>query len=216
MNVATSGTAVITQHTGGVANVKMLDVSSLAISGSGALDVTNNKFIVRSGSIGAISALVTSGLNLAGGGYWDGPGIRSSNAAADGTLATAVGAILNDFGGSPVTTSFYGATVGVTDVIGGYTWFGDADMDGLVTPTDYFLIDNGFASSLTGWLNGDFDGNGAIDPTDYFLIDNAFANGGGVTTLDVQGLNVQGVPEPGTLGLLGLGALSLLGRRRRK
>ena len=52
----------------------------------------------------------------------------------------------------------------------------DADLNGVVDPTDYFLIDQASNAGLTnaGWINGDFDYNGVVDSTDYFLIDNAF------------------------------------------
>ena len=59
-----------------------------------------------------------------------------------------------------------------------YTYYGDADLSGIVDGTDYALTDNGFNSRLAGWLNGDFDYTGNVDGTDYALIDNAFNSQG--------------------------------------
>ncbi len=55
-----------------------------------------------------------------------------------------------------------------------YTYFGDANLDGMVNGSDYTLIDNGFNNNLTGWRNGDFNYDGIINGDDYTLIDNAF------------------------------------------
>jgi hypothetical protein len=55
-----------------------------------------------------------------------------------------------------------------------YTYYGDADFNGLVDGDDYARADNGYNTGLGGWFNGDADGNGWIDGDDYALIDNAF------------------------------------------
>ena len=55
-----------------------------------------------------------------------------------------------------------------------YTYYGDADFNGIVNFDDYSRIDAGFNNSRSGWLNGDFDGNGIVDFDDYALIDLAF------------------------------------------
>lgn len=85
---------------------------------------------------------------------------------------------------------------------------GDANLDGRVNFDDYARIDNGFNNHLTGWQNGDFDGNGRINFDDYALIDSSF-NGGG------QGFSVPAVPEPSMIGIVAVGAITGLCRRRR-
>jgi hypothetical protein len=55
-----------------------------------------------------------------------------------------------------------------------YTYYGDAQLTGLVDFDDYAQIDNGFLNDLEGWFNGDFDLNDDIDFDDYALIDSAF------------------------------------------
>ena len=148
-----------------------------------------------------------------------------------------MGVIQNNQGGSPIYTAarpFAGNTaVGAGDVLVKYTYFGDANLDGKVDGSDYTLIDNGFASdkttpgSATGWYNGDFNYDGVVDGSDYTLIDNAFNNQGAQITTptalvasatDLVAGPVGGtsaVPEPTTLGLVGVAVTGLLARRRR-
>jgi hypothetical protein len=113
-----------------------------------------------------------------------------------------------------------------------YTYYGDANLDGTVNSADYTLTDAGYLShgTLTGWQNGDFNYDGVINGSDYTLIDNAFnlqgaqltsqvANPSAGIAAQIAGPSAGGVssavPEPTTLSLLGLGAIGLLGRRRR-
>jgi hypothetical protein len=134
------------------------------------------------------------------------------------TNSKGVGAIINDYQGSPVTATFFGVAVGLTDILVRFTWEGDADLDGLVTPTDQFLLDDNFlnnANSLFGWLNGDFDyQSDFVTPTDQFVLDSAVSEGGGVNPPLVGGGKSGGVvPEPGSIALLALGAIGCLNRR---
>ena len=178
----------LTIGNGGVARVttgskKLLQANSVAASGTGVLDMTSNDLILHAQSIGSVNALVTSGLNLAAGGYWNGPGITSSSAATNTTFLTALGAVLNTTDGGVHTlfnaaTPFDGVAPSLTDVLVKYTYYGDANLSGNVDGSDYSRIDANVGNGLTGWFNGDFNYSTKVDGSDYSLIDNAFNSQG--------------------------------------
>jgi hypothetical protein len=145
-----------------------LDVSQLNIASTAKLDLNSSDLIAPADDLASITSALQTGFNAASG-YWNGPaGIVSSAAAADTTFLTTLGLRQSD--GTP----FDGMTptVGATLVM--YTYYGDADLNGLVNGADYQQIDNGFGAHLTGWSNGDFNYDGIVDGSDYSLIDNAY------------------------------------------
>jgi hypothetical protein len=126
-------------------------------------------------------------------------------------------------------TSFEGSSVSASDVLIKYTYYGDTNLDGKVDGSDYtqidyaYLADRSNPGSMTGWSNGDFNYDGVIDGSDYTLIDNSFNAQGAALSGQIAGPTAQfggsspasAVPEPAMLGILGMGAAALLGRRRR-
>jgi predicted outer membrane repeat protein len=148
----------------------VLDVSQLAISGSGKLDLNESDLIVRNGDLATITSALKAGFNQAAGGYWNGStGIVSTAAAADNRFLTTLGVMQKTS-----SDTFDSQAVNAGDVLVKYTYYGDADLSGKVDGTDYSLIDHGFNAHSTGWQNGDFNYDGKIDGSDYSLIDNAF------------------------------------------
>jgi fibronectin-binding autotransporter adhesin len=215
----------------------VLQVGALTVSTGATLDLTNNNMIVHNGTLGTVTTAGSITNEIAQGrgtnGLWTGSGISSSSAAATPSL-TALGVELNNNGsGGTLMTSFEGQTVTSNDVLVKYTFVGDADLSGKISSTDYVLIDNGFnsrggANPLTGWRNGDFNYDGKIDGDDYTLIDNAFNTQGSVSFASTSAGPAEmiaadtaqialsaAVPEPGTLGLLAMGAVGLLIPKRR-
>jgi hypothetical protein len=178
-SLAIDGNAALTPGGG---NVLVTDALSLGTSAR--LDLADNAFILhstaanRAADTAAITALIKSGFNLDSGTLWSGPGMTSSRGGDGASNLHALGVLLDDLapagGTGPLYTSFAGENVGLNDVLVRFTWFGDIDLDGAVTTNDYFLIDNGFLASKTGWINGDLDYDGAVTTNDYFVIDNAF------------------------------------------
>jgi hypothetical protein len=186
-----------------------------------------------------VNALVQSGYNT---GYWNGStGIISTAAANDTAHLTALGVIVNDNGsgaplygsGGTISSTFERATPVDGDILVKLTYYGDTNLDGKVDGTDYSRIDAAYAADLsyinsnpggtqmpaTGWANGDFNYDGVVNGSDYTLIDNAFNTQGAqisaAVATDVAPVSGgSAVPEPTSLGLLGIGALALLGRRR--
>jgi hypothetical protein len=227
----------LTVNTGGLingpsANNAVLAVNGISMSG-GKLDLGVNDLIVHatSGTKAAVYAsvysAVTSGFN---GGAWNGgSGIESTSAAANSQRLTTLATVLNDDGtGTPFTTTFSGQSVGANDILVKYTWYGDANLDGIVNAADYALLSIGFNSQLTGWHNGDFNNDGVINAADFALIDNTynFFGGGTLNIGDLTPLTLLGltnVPEPsglcvfligvGTVGIGRLRAVRLTARR---
>jgi hypothetical protein len=192
---------------------------------TGLVDLGGNDMIVQGGNLATITNQIQQG--YAGGTWQSAGGIASAAAAADTTHLTALGVIQNSQNGSATGTVLYsafdGTTSSNTDVLVKYTYFGDANLDGKVDGTDYGRIDNGALNHLTGWFNGDFNYDGIVNGSDYTLIDNAYNTQGAQLSAEVAAATAQiagraasaSVPEPATLGLIAIGSLGLLGRRRR-
>jgi hypothetical protein len=160
-------------------------------------------------------------------------GITSATAQAAGDTVLAV--IDNVSAG---LTSFSGITLDGTthQILGKYTYKGDANLDGKVTGDDYAFVDaNLGASGVTvQWNQGDFNYDDKVTGDDYAFID-ANLGKGTVTPLGYNELQSQMIamhtemfgatytaaldaaetaaPEPASIGLLALGAIALLSRR---
>lgn len=77
--------------------------------------------------------------------------------------------------------SFSGQTFAPGDfsqVLVKYTYFGDANLDGQVTPTDYAIVDGNIGPDRD-WGQGDLNGDGKVSPADYALIDGNIGAGNG-------------------------------------
>jgi len=211
----------------GVGATFVLDSQSTVANDIKSLNLNGNT-IVQNGSLSTLTQEAAEGYNN---GAWNG----SSTALASGPISSsaALGVIQNDDGtgtGNPLYQNFEGYNESNngnnpdTDVLIKYTYYGDTNLDGKVDGSDYSRIDNGCLNNLTGWFNGDFNYDGVINGSDYTLIDNAFNTQGAQISDEVAGVTAQiagasgasAVPEPTTLGLLGISALGLLGRRRRR
>ena len=211
----------------GLAQASVLAVGGM--DGSGTLDLTNNKLILHDADVSGVEAQLGGGA------------ITSSLAAASGgttALGVLSGAAHLALCGNNAT--FGGQRVLAGDILAGYTSAGDTTLKGYIDATDFAQIDaawlriqNGALNAGFHWANGDFNHDGRVDATDFALIDAAYALQGGHLAAEIldqvrfAGTAFESVyqaalssalsgavPESASLGLLALGALGLLRRRR--
>jgi autotransporter-associated beta strand protein len=175
----------------------------ISVSATGAVDVNDNDIVVEGQAFTDVLNLVLSGFQVPTG------GITSST--SDGSQIHAL------FDNALVGAGdWLGVPIGANAIVGKYTYFGDANIDGQVTGDDYGVVDANLNTTPPvglGWLSGDMNLDGSVTGDDYGVIDANLGLGVG-NPLSPSSLNV--VPEPTSLGLIAAGAGLLLGRRRRR
>jgi hypothetical protein len=153
------------------------------------------------------------------GGAWNGPGIDSS--AAAGNSAYALGCV---DGASGIVAGLSSGQIEIK-----YTLYGDVNLDGEVSGTDFGIVAAHFGKSVTGgWEEGDFTYAGKVNATDFGLLAANFgktASGADITlpasdwaALDAfaaaHGL-LADVPEPASASSLFFAGILLTRRRCR-
>src|SRR3954464_8400269 len=109
---------------------------------------------------------------------------------------------------------------------------GDADLDGKCGANDVTLIGAFYDQGVTvafEWMNGDFNYDGKVDDSDVTLLGAFYdesvaplsaasltARYGAEFAAAFEAGQAMAVPEPASLAALGLGAVALFARRRRK
>jgi autotransporter-associated beta strand protein len=105
-------------------------------------------------------------------------------------------------------------------------FLGDANDDGTVNFADFVQLSNHYGQSNQGWLGADFNNDGTTNFADFVVLSNHYGEslGGSSYTATADELSQMNAfasgatptPEPVTLSILGMGALALLARRRRR
>jgi hypothetical protein len=174
----------------------MAVVSSIVINNTESIDLTDNDLVVNGGGFTTVRAMRDTGQ------------ISSSTAVAGIILALFDNALVGrpDWNGVPISANA---------IIGKYTYFGDANIDGQVTGDDYTVIDanlNTTPAAGNAWLKGDMNLDGSVTGDDYTVVDARLGSGVGNP---LSSASLSAVPEPATLaGILVLGAMALPRRRR--
>ena len=204
-----------------------LNIAGAADAWTGTVDIMNNALVVQSGTgpdaNAAYARLVNQARLASANLMWSGAaGVTSTLARGDGNTAVAVVLNRDDLDlGSPAFMSSFDATpdanqavaVNTFSVLVKYTWYGDADLNGVVDERDLTRFSTGYSDQrspapvgLSGWAWGDFDNNGTIDERDLTLFSAVYSNHGGP-------LSPGAVPEPGTMVLLICAGMAATGRR---
>jgi hypothetical protein len=178
-NLSITGNGLVTMATSPSSNwVLAVNGGLCQFAGVGAkLDLGNNNFIYDyTGSTVLPNILGILNRGRAGG-TWNGDlGFTSSAARVNPQHNTTLGIMetteykaLRGAG-----AAFSGHAIDDTAVLLKYTYYGDADFNGVVNFDDYVRTDVGFNAQRSGWSNGDYNGDGLVNFDDYVLIDIAF------------------------------------------
>lgn len=123
------------------------------ITGSGTLNVQGYLIINYGQSADPISIIQSQLASGYQNGAWNGSGIVSSNAAADSSYTTGVGYFDS---GSQLTIA--------------RTWYGDANLDGVINSDDLSLIMLGQSQHGTRWQDGNFNYDTQVNADDWIKL----------------------------------------------
>ena len=189
------------------------------------LDITNNAVVVDYAVAPAVSPLATLTAQIKSAratGNWSGPGITSSNAAADTTKG--IGIVESSAITGKIPTLF--GTPDTTAVLLRYTYLGDTNIDGTVNFDDLINLAQNYNGTGKTWFNGDSDYNGTVNFDDLIplaqnynksnptLTAGQLSSFGGDFASD-WALAASLVPEPTTLAAVSLLGTTVIRRRRR-
>jgi hypothetical protein len=196
------------------ANSAPTSIGSLTINAGSAFDITNNQVFICYGNgpdpIASIAAWIANG-------YYglSGPAIISSSIAADDAasgLSYGIGYADGADG------AIAGLPSGEIEIM--FTLLGDANLDGTVNSEDFTPFSHNLGQSGMMWDDGDFNYDGTVNSEDFTLFSH---NVGQSATLASQagvldaanGIKLENVPEPASIGLVIVGLVGMLGRRHR-
>src|SRR5688572_23073550 len=74
--------------------------------------------------------------------------------------------------------AFNGINLDTGTIVGKYTFFGDANLDGKVSSDGYVAVDVGVGTG-DSWVQGDFNFSGTVTSDDYVAIDANLGKGTG-------------------------------------
>jgi autotransporter-associated beta strand protein len=212
--------------------------NQLNLTGGGKMDLTSNGMVIDYAAgndtpvAESVRAQIIAGYHpsspTAGDGDWKGTtGITSSTAAGNplGAVGYAVASDVLPFTNGTSDT-FLGTTVDKSSVLARYTLSGDLNLDGSVDFLDLAKLAQSYnvTDGTRRWATGDVNYDGNTDFLDLAKMAQNYNTA--LAAPAVPGASVEfqadlarafaAVPEPGTISVLGIGALALLARRRNR
>ncbi len=181
-------------------------VNTLTIASGATLDVTNNSLIIDYSSVGT---LVSDTRQMIAGGK-----LITSSGDASKKLGYGDNAVL-------AKGSFGGQSPDATSMLVKFTYGGDANLDGQVDISDLGALATAWQTSAP-WTGGDFNYDAFVDISDLGILATNWQLGVSSPlgpsfdeALASVGLAGVSVPEPTSLGLIGLCLAGVAWRRRR-
>ena len=100
-----------------------------------------------------------------------------------------------------------------SQVIVAYTYYGDANVDGKVNALDFNALATNFGvGGSKVWSQGDFNYDGTVSTADFVLLSGNFNQSVSIPSAPVLG---SLVPEPASMGIIGMGLMAAMRRRKR-
>jgi hypothetical protein len=132
---------------------RMIVTGALTVGAGGVLDLHDNDLLIDYGGASIETTIRDMVLD----------GRIDSDAAGNTVFAIADNAEWGE-------AAFNGEAIDDTTIVGKYTYFGDANLDGQVTTDDYVAVDLGLGEG-DSWVEGDLDISGVVTTDDYVVID---------------------------------------------
>jgi autotransporter-associated beta strand protein len=163
-NAIPSNTALAVGAAGTVklaANTGLCTLSALNISSGGTLDIVNNHVILNYTGASPLATIISEVARGSSDGTWMGAGITSSAAAANPHYAVGY-----SDGKDGIDSRLSSGQIEIA-----YTLYGDINLDGEVSGTDFSILASHFGHSVTGgWEEGDLNFDGSVNGTDFSLL----------------------------------------------
>ena len=149
-------------------NSRVIDTQAFVMAPDARINLNEGRMIFRNGGPSRLSQVQSRIAQGRDGGTWDGLGITSSTATANGlALGYALAGDVN-------MDVFHDTPVEPSDVIVRMTFEGDANLDGKVDLADFVHLRNGFGGTSSLWSSGNFNYDDDVDLSDFVMLRNNF------------------------------------------